>query len=88
MSALLLLLIMHAGNSIGGVIFPIMLNKLFNGSAGFAWGVRASAFIVLGLLLLANILMSPRNAVTSGEKPKPNLASYFTDWPYIFTIAG
>ncbi|VDB99736.1 unnamed protein product [Peniophora sp. CBMAI 1063] len=76
------------GNSIGGVIFPIMLNKLFNGSAGFAWGVRASAFIVLGLLLLANVLMHPRNAITSSEKPKPNLASYFTDWPYIFTIAG
>lgn len=31
---------MPSGSSIGGVIYPIMLNQLFNGKAGFAWGVR------------------------------------------------
>jgi MFS family permease len=35
-----------AGASVGGVIWPITLNHLFNDSAGFAWGVRCvfSAF--------------------------------------------
>ena len=33
----------NLGSSIGGVIYPIMLNQLFNGKAGFAWGVRLVA---------------------------------------------
>lgn len=28
------------GSSLGGVIFPIMLNRLINGRVGFAWGIR------------------------------------------------
>jgi hypothetical protein len=32
-----------AGSSLGAVIYSIMLNNLFNGSAGFAWGVRCAA---------------------------------------------
>ncbi|OBZ76524.1 hypothetical protein A0H81_03493 [Grifola frondosa] len=31
-----------------------MLNKLINGRVGFAWGVRAAAFLTLGLLIIAN----------------------------------
>jgi hypothetical protein len=37
-----------------------MLNKLINGSTGFAWGVRAAAFLILGMLAIANLLMTPR----------------------------
>ncbi|GJJ10315.1 hypothetical protein Clacol_004541 [Clathrus columnatus] len=71
------------GSSLGGIIFPVMLNQLINGSVGFAWGVRASAFLNLGLLVLANILMTPNQALASSEKPKPDMKGILTDFPYI-----
>jgi MFS family permease len=30
----------RSGSSIGGIIYPIMLNHLFHDKAGFAWAVR------------------------------------------------
>jgi hypothetical protein len=48
-----------SGSSFGGVCFPIMLNRLFD-SVGFAWGVRAAAFLMLGCLIIANFLVRSR----------------------------
>lgn len=39
-----------AGSSLGGVIFPIALEQMFNSSLGFAWAVRIVGFIMLGVL--------------------------------------
>ncbi|KAH9837960.1 uncharacterized protein C8Q71DRAFT_755378 [Rhodofomes roseus] len=46
------------GSSIGGAVYPIMLNQLFNHGVGFAWGVRAAAFMTLGMLIIANVTLS------------------------------
>jgi MFS family permease len=51
--------IMVSGSSLGGVIFPIMLDRLF-GSVGFGWGVRAAGFLIFGLLVIANFLVKSR----------------------------
>jgi hypothetical protein len=48
------------GSSVGAVVYPIMINRLFNGTTGFAWGVRAVSFLDLGLLLTANVIMRTR----------------------------
>ncbi|KAH8688010.1 riboflavin transporter MCH5 [Tricladium varicosporioides] len=42
-----------AGSSLGGVIWPIVLNKLFHSSISFGWSIRICAFAMLGLLLSA-----------------------------------
>ncbi|KAI0057035.1 MFS general substrate transporter [Artomyces pyxidatus] len=76
------------GSSVGGIVFPIMLNKLFFSSVGFAWGVRASAFLVFGFLVAANLLMTPGVAVVASKAPKPNIKSLFLDIPYLLTILG
>ncbi|ODH34120.1 hypothetical protein ACO22_03165 [Paracoccidioides brasiliensis] len=40
-----------AGSSIGGVIFPIALGRMFNStSLSFGWSVRICGFLVLGIL--------------------------------------
>ncbi|KAJ3572737.1 hypothetical protein NP233_g2893 [Leucocoprinus birnbaumii] len=78
--------IVATGSSLGGIIFPIMLNRLFKGSAGFAWGVRASAFIVLGLLILANLLMIPKPRPPTAARPQFNLKEIMTDKPYLICI--
>jgi MFS family permease len=79
--------IVVTGSSIGGVIFPIILNQLINvNNIGFGWGVRASAFLVLGLLTAANILVRENPAAVEKNKPKPDLKGIFTDVPFMMAI--
>lgn len=93
------------GSSLGGVIFPIMLNHLINSGLGFAWGVRYGlgyivreqvlnsfrivAFMVMGLLIVANVIARPNYPPTApsvhGEK---TIWSFFSDIPYMIAIAG
>jgi len=74
----------------GGLIFPIMLNKLFNSSLGFAWSVRASAFIVMGLLLTANLCMSTRLPPKRDRPPTPpvNIRKIIRDPPFAVGVIG
>ena len=45
--------------SVGGIVFPLMLPKLFSGM-GFAWGTRIMGFIFLFLVIIANFLIRSR----------------------------
>ncbi|KAH7922546.1 MFS general substrate transporter [Leucogyrophana mollusca] len=79
-----------AGSSLGAVIYPIMLNNLFNGKVGFGWGVRAAAFMDLGLLLIANLIMKTR---LPSRKNRPNskpveIKCILTDFGYLLCIIG
>lgn len=67
-----------------------MLNQLFKGPAGFHWGVRASAFLTLGLLVIANCVMSTRlpSAKERPPGPKPNVKGILTDIPYMIAVFG
>jgi hypothetical protein len=47
------------GSATGGMIFPIMLNRLF-GIIGFGWAVRAFGFMALALLVIAERLLKKR----------------------------
>ncbi|KDQ54083.1 hypothetical protein JAAARDRAFT_38694 [Jaapia argillacea MUCL 33604] len=50
--------IVVTGASVGGIVFPIMLNRLFaHGDGGFVLGVQVSAACVTGLLVVANLIM-------------------------------
>ncbi|TDZ40373.1 MFS transporter asaE [Colletotrichum spinosum] len=47
------------GSSIGGVIFPIMLMHLIP-EVGFGWSMRICAFLILALLIWANLTVRSR----------------------------
>ena len=49
-----------SGAYLGAVVHPIMLNNTINGQLDFANGVRASAGLISGLLLIASLLMRTR----------------------------
>ncbi|KAL9595450.1 MAG: hypothetical protein Q9219_006441 [cf. Caloplaca sp. 3 TL-2023] len=51
--------IMAAGSSLGGVILPIMVVKVIEHS-GFPWAMRGAAFLILGLLVYANLTVRSR----------------------------
>jgi hypothetical protein len=64
-------------------VYPIMLNHLFNSSVGFANGVRASAYLTTGLLVVANCLMSAKPKGDMTGRPKAKLGDIITDKPFI-----
>ncbi|GAA5913169.1 uncharacterized protein JCM6883_006547 [Sporobolomyces salmoneus] len=51
--------ILATGSSLGGVMFPSMLNKLIY-SIGFDWAIRVAGFIVVALLIFATIVIDSR----------------------------
>ncbi|KAF4975186.1 hypothetical protein FZEAL_7994 [Fusarium zealandicum] len=51
--------IASSGGAVGGVVFPLTLQKLF-GTVGFSWATRIAGFICVVTFSLAMLLISPR----------------------------
>ena len=77
--------VMAAGSSLGGVIFPIMVQHLVE-SSGFGWAMRDAAFLILGLLIYANLTVRSRIPPT----PKPwslmEFVSPLRELPYFLVV--
>ncbi len=77
--------VMAAGSSLGGVIFPIMVERIIARS-GFGWAMRASAFLILGLLIYANFTIKSRLP----PMPKPwrllDFVTPFKELPFFLTV--
>lgn len=80
------------GGSIGGIIFPLMLESLFS-KVGWAWATRIQGFVFLVLLVLTNLLIRVRLRPLPTGRVLPNLrifrqpafvlvtiAAYFLEW--------
>lgn len=83
--------IASSGSALGAAIHPIMLNKLFHGSVGFRNGVRASAGLNLGLLVIALLLMKPRlppNPARNQVSLLQNFKIFLREPAYVSTIIG
>lgn len=79
----------HQGASIGGIVFPIMLNKLIHGHQGFGLGVRATAAVITGLLFIANLLVRTRPPVLPEGDPRKRrtpMIVLFKDVPYMTCV--
>ncbi|CCH44081.1 Riboflavin transporter [Wickerhamomyces ciferrii] len=84
------------GGSVGGIIFPIMLRKLFD-SVGFAWGMRVYGFVCLGCHAFGIAFARERLPHQKSDRTKlQNVLSYasafdfraFKEWRYIFVVLG
>ncbi|KZT71789.1 MFS general substrate transporter [Daedalea quercina L-15889] len=80
------------GSGSGGIVYPIMLNRLISGSdaVGFAWGVRASGFLTLGLLTIAQLIMRTRmpGPKQRSKQEKPSVVAVLMDPPFVLTVFG
>jgi MFS family permease len=74
-----------SGSSLGGVLYPIVLNKLYP-SIGFGWTVRVIGFMTLGTLLVPNLVMKVR--VLPPARRKMVDTSAFTHWAYVAFCGG
>lgn len=87
-----------AGGSVGGVIFPLMLQSLFP-KVGWAWATRCQGFIFIILLILANLLIRTRLPPRPGGSVLPDfkifrqpafllvtVGTYFLEWGLFIPI--
>ncbi|KAG5653183.1 hypothetical protein H0H81_001900 [Sphagnurus paluster] len=79
-----------SGSGLGGAVHSIILNKLFHGPVGFHNGVRASAGMVGGLLIIAILLMKPRLPPISRKHGSTlqDLRKFLRDPPYVIMVFG
>jgi MFS family permease len=79
--------VMASGSSLGGVIFPILVQRLIP-EIGFPWTMRVAAFLILGMLIMANLTLKSRIP----PHPKPLvLKAFFTpllEPPFALLVAG
>ncbi|KZT61354.1 MFS general substrate transporter [Calocera cornea HHB12733] len=76
-----------SGSSLGGIVFPILINNVFQ-KRGFEWGVRAMGFWMLGALLLANLLMRAHYHPNHQAMKPPSWLKILRDPPYVVAVAG
>ncbi|KAI0046201.1 MFS general substrate transporter [Auriscalpium vulgare] len=92
--------IASSGLFVGGTVFPAMLTRFLHNGVSFAWTVRASAFVVLGMLLVANVCIwrscprappatgatstSMKELVTDAEYMCVVIAALFMNWGLYF----
>lgn len=84
------------GSSCGGLVFPIMLNRLIS-AGGFAQATRGVAYLCTGMMVLAMLLMrtKPQAPVEAAPKdidavvvPSATIKDLLVDKRYMIATAG
>ncbi|KAF8880778.1 major facilitator superfamily domain-containing protein [Infundibulicybe gibba] len=79
-----------SGASVGGIIWPIMLNQLSQRTS-FANAIRATGAVAGALLIAANLMVKtklPERSNGNRFSKKPNFRAIFTDAAYLISIAA
>ncbi|KAB8227597.1 major facilitator superfamily domain-containing protein [Aspergillus alliaceus] len=79
--------IVASGSIIGGVVFPIIISKLIP-TVGFSWTMRVSAYMILFLLILANLTIKSRVPPNPCKLFKETLARPFHEFKAVLLIVG
>ncbi|KAF4968459.1 hypothetical protein FSARC_4153 [Fusarium sarcochroum] len=80
--------IITSGSSIGGIVLPIMVNHLVT-RIGFGWAMRSLAFLLLGLLVIANLTLKSRLPPPHRKFHLKDFVKPFKELPFLLlTIAG
>lgn len=80
--------IVASGSSLGGVVLPIMVNRLMP-EIGFGWTMRACAFLMLGLLVITNLTVRSRLPPQPKNFGVEDFFKAFKDPPFLLlALAG
>ncbi|KAH8589595.1 major facilitator superfamily domain-containing protein [Bisporella sp. PMI_857] len=79
--------ILSTGSSVGGVIFPIMVSRLIE-QVGYGWAMRISAFLILFLLVVANLTVKSRFPPNPQVTTRQQLAAPFTEITFLAIMVG
>lgn len=76
-----------AGSSLGGVIFPIMLSRMIE-QIGYGWAMRVCAFLILGLLIVANLTITSRLPPHPTQLTREQMMQPFRERGFLFLMGG
>ncbi|KAG5978730.1 hypothetical protein E4U55_006014 [Claviceps digitariae] len=79
--------IVSTGSSLGGVIFPIMVSRLIH-KVGFPWAMRTCAFLILSLLIVANLTIRTFRPPRPQKLTGAQLAQPLRETGFVFLCAG
>lgn len=79
--------LMAAGSSIGGVVFPVMVSHLIP-QVGFPWTMRICAFLILFLMIIANLTIKSRLPPTPKPFAPMEFVLPFKELPYLMLTIG
>lgn len=79
--------IVATGSSVGGIIFPIMVSHLIE-EHGFPWAMRICAFLVLGLLIIANLTIRTRHPPHPQDLSFSTMIQPFREVDFVLITAG
>ncbi|KNG85115.1 monocarboxylate transporter [Aspergillus nomiae NRRL 13137] len=77
--------IVSSGSSLGGVVFPTMLSRLLP-RIGFGWSLRISGFMVLAMLIIANLTVRSRIAPVPRPVKLTDYIGPFSELPFILLM--
>ncbi|KAF7585204.1 hypothetical protein BBP40_011751 [Aspergillus hancockii] len=77
--------IVSSGSSLGGVVFPTMLSRLLP-AIGFGWSLRISAFMILALLIIANLTVRSRVAPVPRPVQVSDYVGPFSELPFVLLM--
>lgn len=81
--------VMVTGSSIGGVVFPIMLNRLVkNPDTGYPWAIRIAAFLILALQIIAILTVRLKTKPVPKKMPPGALAAPFKEMRFLVMVLG
>ena len=79
--------IMTTGSSVGGVVMPIMINRMIPRN-GYPWAMRTIAFLILGLQIIAILTIRPRTKPVPKKMPTGRFAAPFKELPFVMLLLG
>lgn len=79
--------IIFTGSSIGGIIFPIMVSRLID-EVGFGWAMRICGFLILFLLIIANLTIKAIQPPHSRPVTAAQLRKPFKEVDFLLVTVG
>ncbi|KAL0766877.1 hypothetical protein CaCOL14_010448 [Colletotrichum acutatum] len=79
--------LLSTGSSIGGIVFPIMVTRLIK-SLGYPWAMRICAFMILGLLIIANLTVKALHPPRPQKVSMDQLIRPFKEYEFVCVVIG
>lgn len=79
--------LLSTGSSIGGIVFPIMVTRLIR-EVGYAWAMRACAFMILGLLVITNLTVRAYHPPRPQKFTRDMLLRPFKEVEFVLVATG
>ncbi|KXH26798.1 major facilitator superfamily transporter [Colletotrichum salicis] len=79
--------LLSTGSSIGGIVFPIMVTRLIK-SLGYPWAMRICAFMILGLLIIANLTVKALHPPRPQKISMDQIIRPFKEYEFVCLVIG